>query len=102
MVFAFGAPLILAADFEGVAIDLALGECDAMPRQRFVREYLKADALNAGRRPREVLTYHVVVQTDGFEDLRATITLNGGDAHLGHGLDHAFNGRLDVFLDGLF
>ena len=41
-----------------------------------------------------------LLQADGLENLRAAIALDGRDAHLGHDLDHAFDGGLDVFLDG--
>ena len=58
------------------------------------------DALDARRRPGEILVHHVAVEADGLKDLRAAIALDGRDAHLGHRLDHAFDGGLDVFLDG--
>lgn len=43
---------------------------------------------------------HLVRQTDHFEDLRATVTVNGRDAHLGHHLEQTFFERMDVVLLG--
>ncbi len=100
MIFAVVAPLILAAGVERDAIHLAVREGVAMPRQNFLGEHIHADAFDARRRPGEILVHHVAVQADGLKDLRAAIALDGRDAHLGHRLDHAFDGGLDVFLDG--
>ena len=36
----------------------------------------------------------ILPQTERFEDLRAAIALDRGDAHLGHDLDHALRGGL--------
>ncbi len=41
------------------------------------------------------------VEADGLEDLGAAIALDGGDAHLGGDLEDAFDGGLDVILEGL-
>ncbi len=41
------------------------------------------------------------MQADGLENLRAAVALDGGDAHLGDDLDHAFDRGLDVILAGV-
>ncbi len=53
-------------------------------------------------RPGEVFVNHALVNAQGLENLRAAVTLDGGDAHLGDGLDDAFGGGLEEILDGLF
>ena len=40
-----------------------------------------------------------MVQADSLKNLGAAIALHGGDTHLGHGLDHTFDGCLDEVLD---
>jgi hypothetical protein len=42
------------------------------------------------------------MNTQGFENLRTTIALDGRNTHLRHGFDHAFDGCLDVIMDGFF
>ena len=101
MEFAFRAPLILPADFQSVAVDLTVWERDSMPGQSFLSEHVQANAFDAGRRPRKILIDDIMVQADGFENLRAAIALNRRDAHLGHGLHYAFDGSLDELLNGL-
>ena len=41
------------------------------------------------------------MQADRLKDLGATVALYGGDTHLGHGLDHAFDGSLDEVFNRL-
>lgn len=36
------------------------------------------------------------IQADRLKQLRATVALHGGDAHLGHGLDHALDSRMQI------
>ncbi len=59
------------------------------------------DAADARGRPREVAVNDRLVDADRLEDLRAAIARDRGDAHLGHGLDHALDAGLDVVLAGL-
>ena len=70
-----------------------------MALENFLRDHVQADALNARRRPGEILVHDFAVDADGLEDLRAAIALNRGDAHLGHGLHHALDRGLDEILD---
>ena len=50
----------------------------------------------------KIFVDHALVYAQCLEDLRATVALNGRDAHLGEDLDDAFDGRLDVVADRLF
>ena len=56
----------------------------------FFGEDVEIDASDAGDGAGEVALDQVFIQADGFEDLRAAIALQGGDAHLGEGLQQAF------------
>ena len=67
----------------------------------FARDLFKADALDGGRRAREILLHEALAEADGVEDLRAAIGLIGGDAHLGHDLQQALVHRLDEALHRL-
>ena len=73
-----------------------------MARERFFADDFQTDALNARRRPSEIFIHDFGVDADGFKNLRAVITLNRRDAHLGHRFDNAFDGGLDKFFDGNF
>ena len=99
MIFTFRAPLILAADFKCVAIDLAGRESNAMPSHGLLSKHFETDTADPRRGPGEILIDDFVVQTNRLEDLRAAITLNCGDAHFGHRLDHALDGGLHIFMD---
>ena len=41
------------------------------------------------------------MQSDRFKYLRAAVTLNRRDAHLGHHLDHSLDGGFDVIVAGI-
>ena len=53
---------------------------------RFARKYVEADAFQSRSGAREISIDQLFVQADGFEDLRALITLQSRDSHLGEGL----------------
>jgi len=98
MEFAVVAPLILAARVEH-AVDLTVGESVPMPRECFLRNHVEADALDARRCPGEIFIHDYAVEADGLENLRAMITLDRRDAHLGHRFHDAFDRGLDEFFD---
>ena len=98
VILAVVAPLILAARVE-FTVDLPVGKRVPVALEHFLRDHVQADALDARGRPGEIFVHHFAVDADGFEDLRAAITLNRGDTHLGHRFHHAFNRRLDEILD---
>ena len=100
---ALAPPLVLAADLE-----LAVGP---LGRARLVglpvaggdlgREHRKSDAADPARGAGEVLVDQRPVQADGLEHLGPRVGGHGRDAHLGHHLEHALAGRLDVVPAGL-
>ena len=81
--------------------DRTCRECLFVTRARFVRNGVDADAADSRGRPGKVAIHERFLETDGFENLRAAIALQSGDAHLGHHLEHALVERLDVILHGL-
>ena len=85
------APLVFAA---GTQITMRargpLGRVGhAVANGHFFGEFVEADATHAGGGPGEILVDDILVQTNGFEQLGATIAHDGGDAHLGHDLEYA-------------
>ncbi len=93
------APLVMAARIEGrinrhpFRIGLAVAD------QQLLGDPLQVDATDAGRGPGEVFVDDRLVQADRLADLRAAVALDGGDAHLGHGLDDPLDGGLDEIFD---
>ena len=51
--------------------------------------------------PQKILVHQVGAQADGFENLRAAVGGDGGDAHLGHGFDHALDRALEEVVNRL-
>src|SRR2546430_10373776 len=51
---------------------------------------------NRRRRAGEIFVDDALVNAKRFKNLRAAVTLDGRNAHLGNGLDHALDGRLDI------
>ena len=94
------APLVLAAGVEDFAVDLAVGERVPVPCEDFARDFLGADAFDAAGGPGEIFVHEMFIQADGLEYLRATVTLDGRDAHLGHRLDDAFDDGFAIVFDG--
>ncbi len=91
------AVLIIAAhgQFGVVAGDGLEGE--RVLHLRFAGQHIEPDAFDAGGGAGEVLLDQSLVQADGFEDLRAAIALQGGDAHFREGLKQAFvDGLLEI------
>ena len=62
---------------------------------RLLGEHVEADAAEAGGRPGEAGVDDLLAEADRLEDLRAGVGGDGGDAHLGHDLEHALAERLD-------
>ncbi|EWC63630.1 hypothetical protein UO65_1037 [Actinokineospora spheciospongiae] len=57
---------------------------------------VEADAAELGAGAGEVLVQQVPGQAEGFEDLGTGVGADGGDAHLGHDLEHALDQGLHV------
>ena len=101
VVLAAPPPLVLAAhpevaverrrDLVGVVVTLL----------RLAGDDVEPDALDARRRPGEVLVDDLAVEPDGLEDLRAPVAVQRRDAHLGHHLEDALVDRLAEVLHRL-
>ena len=102
MIFAADAVLIVAADlklgfrFRGAAVGVFV------LHRRLAREHIQANAFETRGRAGEILVHQRFVQTDSFENLRAAITLQRGDAHLGEDLEQALIDGLLVVLQRRF
>ena len=96
VILAFGAPLVLAAHRQRVAIGGGtVRECGVVPQQDLLRDHVRADAADARCGPAEVFVDHVLAQAERLEHLRAAIALQRRDPHLRGDLDHALGGGLD-------
>ena len=102
VLFAVLAPLIMATDVERLDLGRNRRECRLVAGQRLARDIFDTHTLDLGRGPGEVAVHHLLVESDGLENLRATITLDGRDTHLGHHLNDALDGAVDIALLGLF
>src|SRR6185503_20690337 len=69
-----------------------------MARAYLVLQLRDANTADTRRRPGEVGVNALLGEAYGFEDLGATIALQGGDAHLGHYLEGALVQGLDIVL----
>jgi hypothetical protein len=96
VVLTIAAPLVLSARIEigHTGGPAAVGAFVA--QAHFLRDDVDADAADARGRVCEVLVDELLAQPDGLENLRAAITGQRGDAHLGHHLEDALVERLDV------
>eukprot|EP00982_Pelagococcus_subviridis_P002393 18522-Pelagococcus_subviridis.AAC.8 len=79
----------------------ALREPHRVQFDRVLRELLEPDALDAAHRALEALRDNLGVQTERFEDLRALVRRERGDAHLGENLEHAVFHGVEVVGDEL-
>ena len=103
VVLALAAPLVLAAGLE-VAVGPLLGPArvgDGVAQADLLGELVEADAAEAADGAGEVLVDELLAEADGLEDLRAGVGRDRRDAHLGHHLQDALAGGLDVVVDGL-
>src|SRR5678815_3608896 len=86
VVLAVAAPLVFAAVVEIPHAAAARRKGVRMPPPPFLRNDIDADAADPRRGPGEVLIDERAIEADRFEDLRAAVALQRGDAHLGHHL----------------
>ena len=97
VILAAGAPVIIAADGQfGLEIGQRAEGVSVLAACASSREHVQPDAFDARRGAGEVLLDQLLVEPDGFEDLRAAIALQRGDAHLREGLQQALVDGLDV------
>ncbi len=102
MVFTGTTPLVVATRAQiAVRAGGPLGRIGhAVANRYFLGQLVEADAADAGCGAGEVFVDHILVQAHGFEQLRATVAHDGGDAHLRHDLEHASGKGLGQVLDG--
>ena len=96
--FTILAPLIISTNIEGIAASRAIGEGVGMTRDRFFSDYFQICALDAGSCPSEVFLDYILIESNGFKDLSATIALDGRDTDFRSNLGYAFSCRLDEVL----
>ena len=96
----FGAPLVVATDFERLACDLAVGESMEMALENFGGESFQISPLDARGGAGEIFVHQGLLQSDAFENLRAQITLDRGNADFRSHLDNALGGGFHEILAG--
>lgn len=67
---------------------------------RLFLDVCQSDAAHTADGIGEVLVHHILVDTDGLEDLGALIGLNGGNAHLGSDFYNAMKYRTVIIVYG--
>ena len=104
VVLAGATPLVFAAGTQ-----VAVRACgplrrvgDAVTDGDLFGQLVESDAADAGGGTGEVFVDDILIQADGFEQLRATVAHDGGDAHLGHDLEHAGGQRVGQVLHRSF
>ena len=103
VVLALPAPLVLAADLE-LAVRGLLGprqEREAVPEGHVLGDLVQANAVDRADGAGEVLVAQLLRQAGDVEQLGTGVGGEGGDAHLGHHLEHALGGGLPVVVAGL-
>ncbi len=94
-------PLPVPALVEGLDGAGAVGVGLSVADRGFLGDLLEADAADSSRRAGEVGVDEGIREPEGLEYLGALVGLDGGNPHLGHGLDDALVGRLDEVRDRL-
>ena len=73
-----------------------------MLHERFASQYFHANTFDSGGRAGKVLLDERLAQTDRLKDLRALVTLQCRNSHLGERLQKPLVDRLHVTLENLF
>src|SRR6202158_4968094 len=102
VIFAFTPVAILPPSIECRLTDWSIREGSLLPRPHFFGNDIEADTAEPRRRPGKVAIDEILIEADRFEYLRAAITLNGRDAHLGNNFHHAFVDGPDEIPHGPF
>ncbi len=100
VVLSIAPPLILAAVLQVGLAHRTRRVRLAMASQHLVGNHIETYSANPGGGACEVPVHKILVQADRLEDLRTPVALQGGDAHLGHDLQHALVHGFDVAGDG--
>ena len=78
---------------------VAHGIPDLVALLHLFKQHREIDALHPAGGAHKAAIDDVIGEAHGFEDLRAFVGLQGGDAHLGHHLQHALGDSLLVGID---
>ena len=70
-----------------------------MTLQTFFTKYFNRNPTDFGRSPGKVFMNDVLTETDGFKNLRPTITLDRGNTHFRKNLKHPFANRFQIIFD---
>ena len=101
VVFPVASPLVLATFVQERRASFANRIGSLVVLQCFPRDLGQANAAHARRRLVEVAGDKLLGEADGLEDLGASVTLDGADAHLRHHLDDALLDGLAIPRDGV-
>ncbi len=77
-------------------------ECVLVLHLRLAGEHFEANPFQPRGRAGEIRVDQILVQSNGFETLRALVALQCRNTHLGEGLEQTFVDRLDEVLHGKF
>ena len=101
VILAAGPGLIVAA---GVQIQVRIGDRairKIVLQLGFGRQDIQPHTLDARGCTREVLVHELLVETDGLEDLRSPVALEGGDPHLGEDLQQSLVDGFQIVVQGV-
>ena len=102
MFFVAAPPMVFPAGFQRRANDLRPLIRVAVPRQGFPGDRAHFDPADARRRSGKITGNHRIVEADRFENLRAPVTLDGGNSHLGNDLVQPLARCLEEIFHPLF
>ncbi len=100
--FTTGTPGVFTTRIQGTSQHGVWAECGLVYANGFLGHFEHANAFHLGGGACKVGIYKGLVQTNGFENLRAGVAHVGGNAHLGHHFHQALAHRLDVVVHGFF
>ena len=80
----------------GLEVVFPLGITLAVAAQGFGGNQFQVDPLHPAGGSGEAALDNIFPQTHGFKDLGSLVTLKGGDAHLGHDLEHPLGHALSI------
>src|SRR3954452_2676799 len=93
-------PEVIAAAYRELSVGVRNGaEGEFVLKLRFARQNVQSNSADPGSGSGEIRLDQIFIKSDGFEDLRAAITLQRRDAHLRKGFKQSFVDRLDEVLD---
>src|ERR1051326_472709 len=100
VILAVFAPLILATGLEHMSIDRPGREGALMTREDLFRNEIDPHTLHPGGGPGDVFVNELLFESNGFENLRTPIALDGRNPHFRNDLDDPLHRRFEVILAG--